>query len=175
MNSDDMDDEFLKVQELNKNKWITGFRKLELQHKNSILNGVTDLKKLERMNTLAKTIGYHDLIDHDYCSRWLIHEHGLFSKIQRFIKFLVLLFQLDLYPFVMAFRLNWGHYGNTLEYVVYVELFFLSDMIINFFREYTPKNGVTPIKDLRLCAIQYLKTKFIIDFIAILPFQMIRW
>jgi hypothetical protein len=85
------------------------------------------------------------------------------------VKIGLLIIMLELYPFIAAFRYNWDHYGNTMLYTQIIEWFFLVDIIINFFREYTPIAEVYPVRDLRMCAFNYLQTKFLIDFIAILP------
>ena len=69
--------------------------------------------------------------------------------------------------------MNWLH-SHTVHMTAFVfEWFFFVNLIIKFFREFTPENEVKPCRDLRKCAKNYLKTDFIIDFIALIPFPYI--
>ena len=59
----------------------------------------------------------------------------------------------------------------------FIEIIFISDLIVNFFIEYIPdKTGdgnKLPVRDLLQIATHYFKGNFLIDFIPILPFHLL--
>jgi hypothetical protein len=72
-----------------------------------------------------------------------------------------------------AFRVNWNHSKSLHSVAIFIECFFLFNFIIKFFREFKKPNADKPTKNLKECAIHYLKTDCIIDFIALIPFPYI--
>ena len=54
-----------------------------------------------------------------------------------------------------------------------MEVFFLMDIIFQFFREYADEANNKPVRELKKIASRYLKGKFIIDVIAISTIPLI--
>ena len=55
--------------------------------------------------------------------------------------------------------------------LIVFEVFFLFEMILQFFRKVTPDGASRPLNTFGMIAKHYLKTKFIWHFIPLIPFQ----
>lgn len=62
---------------------------------------------------------------------------------------------------------------NEFASVVTIESIFLVHLIMQFFVEYEDETGQRTIRNLQLTAINYVKTRFIFDFIPLLPINFI--
>ena len=49
------------------------------------------------------------------------------------------------------------------------ELVFLISFLLNFIVEYTPEGSSIPVNDISLISVRYLKTRFLYDFIPLIP------
>lgn len=77
------------------------------------------------------------------------------------------------YSYIAAFRLHNRMLIEIYNTQYFFESVFLISMISNFFVEFTVSSSGTPCRDLKLIALNYLKNDFKMDFIALLPLQMI--
>jgi hypothetical protein len=53
------------------------------------------------------------------------------------------------------------------------EALFLIDIILNFFQEYQSEEKFRPIRDIEKIVKRYLTSTFLLDFIALIPFNAI--
>ena len=105
-----------------------------------------------------------------YKEEWIISKSSLFYKVFRALKIVILIATFELYSYLAAFRFwDINRYGVWLSDVF--ELFFLVDMILKFFLEYTPSYSRTPVRNLRLTSQHYIETQFFWDFVALMPLQ----
>ena len=139
----------------------------------SVRYGIHDLDKYKKLKEYFRT-AKSEIRLHEYAEdRWIVKEDSTFAQIQLVAKIIVLLVMMNLYPFIAAFRYNWEHPKNIMFYTDLIEVFFIADILINCFREYTPENEINPVRNYRMCFLHYFQTKMLIDFIAIIPLQKI--
>ena len=62
---------------------------------------------------------------------------------------------------------------TAITYYVVFEIIFVFDLIINFFVEIIDEETNQPERDLKKIAISYLNGLFFIDFITLIPLQLI--
>ncbi len=55
-----------------------------------------------------------------------------------------------------------------------VDLVFWIEIILNFFQQYKDEVEYKPVKDVRMISYRYLKTNFIVDLIATIPFRYLK-
>ncbi len=56
---------------------------------------------------------------------------------------------------------------------MFVEAFFLADIIFRFLQEYISEDDYFPVRDIKMLAIRYIKGSFFFDFLAFIPFNML--
>ena len=62
-----------------------------------------------------------------------------------------------------------AHCAHIIQDTI-IELCFLVDIVLNFFIEYKSDDKLLPVRDLALIAERYLKSTFMLDFLAFTPF-----
>lgn len=55
-----------------------------------------------------------------------------------------------------------------------VDLVFWIEIVLNFFQQYKDEVEYKPVKDVRMISYRYLKTNFIVDLIATIPFRYLK-
>lgn len=78
-----------------------------------------------------------------------------------------------LYGYLAAFRMHPQMNYIAITYYVVFEIIFVFDLIINFFVEIIDEETNQPERDLKKIAINYLNGLFFIDFITLIPLQLI--
>ncbi len=53
---------------------------------------------------------------------------------------------------------------------VVIEVFFLFDIILNFFEEFRNEE-LKPVREIKLIALRYVRSTFIVDVLATIPFR----
>ena len=56
---------------------------------------------------------------------------------------------------------------------VFMEIFFVVSLLMNFFVEYKIEGQVQPIRDLQKIAMNYIQGYFFFDLIPVIPFQLL--
>jgi len=69
----------------------------------------------------------------------------------------------------------WGENERELMVADCFEIYFLIDFIMNFFVQYTPPWRMAPVKNVRLTSLNYWKTGFKLDLIALIPLQKLSY
>jgi len=74
------------------------------------------------------------------------------------------------YASIAAFRIP--EPGTTTDYIIVsFEVIFILDMGVQFILEYKPEDQYNKVRDLTKIAKRYIKTRFLLDLIAIIPFS----
>ena len=71
-------------------------------------------------------------------SDWTISESNLWYKGLFVLKTIVLLVQIQIYSYMAGFRINWEIDSNLMTISDIFEVFFLIDIGLKFFRQFTP-------------------------------------
>lgn len=106
---------------------------------------------------------------------FLISENNRPYHIFCFIVTISCLVSSYVYAYIAAFRMHPQREKvfTTLAQIGF-ELIFIIHMATQFILEYTPEGSKTQIKDYKKIAMRYIKEgDFYIDFIAIIPFQIV--
>lgn len=77
------------------------------------------------------------------------------------------------YAYISAFRLHSHISKQIFNTYIFFEIVFFISMISRFFVEFTQSSNGVPCRELKMIVVNYLKGDFKIDFICILPLQMI--
>jgi hypothetical protein len=104
--------------------------------------------------------------------KWILDPQSSRMKIWDAIMFFLLLFTAAVTPYEVSFletKINPLFVVNRI-----VDLGFICDMIAQFFRSYTDENGKNILKH-RKIADRYLRSWFGIDFISVLPYDMVGY
>jgi len=81
--------------------------------------------------------------------------------------------------FHAAFGETKNNYKSIADFTSYdwvfvvTEVIFVVDIILIFFNEYKSQERHTPVRDIAKIAKRYLTTTFLIDFIPVIPFDII--
>ena len=109
---------------------------------------------------------------------WTI-KHDSFNKaLWDWIVLLLVIYTAIEIPYNVAFYLpikkKVVFEGNPLEIInIIVDFMFIFDIVINFRTTYVSGRGVRVISDPRKIAFHYLKTWFVVDFLAAIPFELL--
>ena len=78
-----------------------------------------------------------------------------------------------LYISIAAFRKDELFPGQDLAIII-IEFSYVLSMIVNFFTDFTVEGEKVPTRNFNKIAKNYLRGYFLLDFIALLPFQLIH-
>ena len=130
---------------------------------------------MEKLKIRASSKGLGDEVKNPVGAEWTISDENWKFRVFFVIKLVILLAQAQIYSYLPAFRITWerDHEAETISNAF--EIFFLIDIVLKFFREFTPINELEPETDLKKCMLNYLKTKFMVDLICIIPVQKFQF
>ncbi|SCC90892.1 Uncharacterized protein SCG7109_BV_00020 [Chlamydiales bacterium SCGC AG-110-M15] len=98
---------------------------------------------------------------------WLLHPQSLFHREWNHVILIVILYNALLLPFQIGFGSEIPSYIITINFIA--DLILVTDIVFNFFTGYISEGLL--VQNLKCVRINYLKTWFIFDFIASLPFD----
>jgi len=118
---------------------------------------------------MGNEMDIHDSERHTKIHINTIRENSTLRTVWDFLIVILILVSCGLIPFQIAFQ-HVAHRAGT-EVLYLIDLFFLIDILLNFFTSYRYKG--TEITDLKKTTNHYLKTFFVIDLLANLPVDAI--
>ena len=104
----------------------------------------------------------------------LIHPDGKLIRIWSFVVVILLAYTTTLMPYILVFydlADDWSDPWFIFQNIV--DILFWMDLLINMFSSYHSDEGVL-VRDKRTVVIKYIKTWFIIDLLACIPFDLIE-
>ena len=113
-------------------------------------------------------------------SQFVVMPNGSFRKYWDLITCLLLLYTALFTPVQMAFLSEEYSFSNIKEWLFIfaidrvVDFVFFVDIFVNFRSAYVMQNGLT-VFDARDVAWRYVKSWFAVDFISILPFELLEF
>ena len=103
--------------------------------------------------------------------RYIINPKSKLSQTWSIVVIFLLLYSATVLPYRLTFVEGssgaWKYTDSIIDGLFWIDLF------LNFVTAYYNEEGVL-VKDLKLLALNYLKTWLVIDFIAVLPFDLIQ-
>lgn len=142
------------------------------------LDAATDATTSSTLRRCNTVLGAQGDEEHETCSQKLvIRNNNALRKVWKVIVTILLLYTATVFPYVLAF-LDIGMAPDDVERKHDAEVFkwlnhvmdwlFYFDLFISFFCSYTNKRG-KEVTDLRKVSLHYLRTTFLINFVACLP------
>jgi len=104
-------------------------------------------------------------------NRFIINIKGQFKKTWDYIMLILILYSTIITPFLLSF--DWESLPRACLIQVFIELFYLIDIVFNFFSQYYDERENIIIIHQRIIA-HYLTGWFCFDFITALPFNLFR-
>jgi len=111
------------------------------------------------------------LIEEKNIKWYIVHPKSRLRLIWTFVVLFLLAYTATIMPYRLTFEDHTPVGWRAIDYIV--DLLFLADLLINFVSAYYDDEG-TLVKDPKLLAKAYLKSWFIIDFLAVLPMDLIQ-
>lgn len=65
--------------------------------------------------------------------------------------------------------------NNKIFFILYysIECMFAIDIVLSFFTQYINDEDNKPVRDLKIIALKYMKSAFVVDAIATFPFHLL--
>lgn len=103
-----------------------------------------------------------------FVERIIIADDNKYYKAFVFFNMWICIISSYIYAYMAAFYAPKA--GDTLYYVsLFFELWFLLDITLKFLKSFTKDGETVPTIDLNQIATRYLKGKFVLDFIPLIP------
>ena len=102
--------------------------------------------------------------------RFTVFHYSLFKTTWDWIILILTLYTAVVVPFVVSFRFS-SH--ELVIFNLFVDSFFIADVVLNFKTTYCGKEGET-VLDSKLICMNYLKSWFVVDFVAALPYGVLN-
>ena len=100
----------------------------------------------------------------------IISKYNILYQVFNFMISIICLFSSYMYIFMATFRSDPPPYYTVMHNISYVfETLFFIYLILQFFKEYTPEFQMTPCRNIKSIAKNYLETQFKWDLLPLIP------
>lgn len=106
-----------------------------------------------------------------WCLLPMVSSHSTFRIVWDLLLAVLLLVLVVIEPLALGYLPNSATHRHTVVGVLsaFIDCFFIIDLILNFRTGFTPRTDAVEVMDPELCAIYYLKTWFLLDFVSSVP------
>lgn len=106
-----------------------------------------------------------------WCPLPMVSSHSTFRIVWDLVLAVLLLVLVVIEPLALGYLPDSATHRHTVVGVMsaFIDCFFIVDLVLNFRTGFTPRTDAVEVMDPDLCAIYYLKTWFLLDFVSSVP------